>query len=131
MYAAGTLGKALDDVRSLQIALGYQPSNSATQSGIIDGEALRELIRESIGVEADRAGTMEYEVSRLRSIVDFLVRIEALGRIGRSLEKTLRDTLDSLISFREVDRAVPFASMDSSELSFQSYRVKDSDGAHE
>jgi Helicase conserved C-terminal domain len=115
LFSEGRLAKPLDDVRSLQISLGYQPANSGTQSGTIDKDKLRELIRESIGVGVESTPALEYEVARLRNIVDACTD-EALGRIGRSLENRLRDTLDCLVSFRDVDRAVAFASMDSSEL---------------
>jgi hypothetical protein len=107
--------KPLDHVPTLNIALGNKPgSQSGTQTGTIPVEELRAAIYKIIGVDSVRPPASASQIENLRKRVDDVFD-DQMAAIARSLESQLKDVLNPITSFRDVDEGIDFGSVDSAD----------------
>ena len=107
--------RTLDHVPTLRIALGLEPGTSSTREGTISRDELREAIERIIGVDqiyppatcAQRDNVRE----RVSETFDDLI-----GIIGRTFETKLKDAINPITSFRDVDEGIEFGSTDAAAL---------------
>lgn len=108
--------KPLDDVATLQTALGMRPAAATgTRANCVDPADLQNAIEEVIGVDKPHPPASTGQIDNLRKQVEQAFA-DQMGIIGRTLERRVQQALDPLISFRDVDEGVDFASVESSSL---------------
>jgi hypothetical protein len=109
-----SISKPLDNIATLQIALGLKPATTSN-SACIDVPMLAAAIEEIIGVEKLHSPALPAEVEnvrrRAREVLD-----DQIGEIGRTLERYLGDVLSPIISFRDVDEGIDFGSIEAADL---------------
>ena len=106
--------KTLDHLPTLQIALGFKPgAKTGTKTNCINQAELLAAIHAIIGVETTHPPATEAEVRNARRVIDEVFE-QNIGTIGRSLEGNLKDALQPILSFRDVDEGIEFGSLDSS-----------------
>ncbi len=107
--------KPLDHIPTLQIALGMRPTSSGTQTNCVDEAALLVALERIIGVDSmsnlASPAQVKYVGKRIEEVLH--TQIEA---IGRTLESQLKDVLNPITSFRDVDEGIDFGSIDSASL---------------
>jgi hypothetical protein len=109
------VSRPLDHVPTLNVALGNKPgSKTGTQSGCVDPAALRSAVHRIIGVDSVRAPASPSQIENLRRRVDDVFD-DLMGAIARSLENQLKNVLNPITSFRDVDEGIDFGSVDSSD----------------
>jgi hypothetical protein len=114
LYAAGKIGKPLDHLPTLKVALGkVPPSSAATQGGVVDEDALRSALYQIIGVDRDRPPASPAQIRNTRKQVEDALD-DNLELIGRGLEVQLKNVLQPITSFRDVDEGIDFGSINSS-----------------
>jgi hypothetical protein len=109
-----SISKPLDNIATLQVALGLKPATTSS-SACIDLPTLAAAIDEIIGVEKLHPPALPAEVEnvrrRAREVLD-----DQIGEIGRTLERYLGDVLRPIISFRDVDEGIDFGSIEAADL---------------
>lgn len=107
--------KTLDHIPTLRIALGLEPGTTTTKGGSVSKDDLRSAIEQIIGVDRIYPPASREQVENVRMRVSEVFD-DLIGRIGRTLETKLKDAIDPLTSFRDVDEGIEFGSRDSSAL---------------
>jgi hypothetical protein len=108
------VNRSLDDVKTLQVALGLKSTTAGNiTTGCIDKAYLRATIEKIIGVDKVRppisAEQVEYLKARIQSILE-----DQFGTIGRTFERGITEALKPIMSFRDIDEGLDFGSLDSS-----------------
>jgi hypothetical protein len=109
------IAKTLDHIPTLRIALGLQPGTTSTTPGSISRDEIQTAIEKIIGVDKVYPPASPPQVDNVRARVSEVFD-ELIGQIGRTLETKLKDAINPLTSFRDVDEGVEFGSRDSSSL---------------
>jgi hypothetical protein len=107
--------KTLDHIPTLKIALGLQPGTTSTKAGSLSKDDLQAAIEKIIGVDKVYPPASPAQVDNVRARVSEVFD-DLIGQIGRTLEPKLKDAINPLTSFRDVDVGVEFGSRDSSSL---------------
>ncbi|MGE3491564.1 MAG: DEAD/DEAH box helicase family protein [Vicinamibacterales bacterium] len=106
--------KPLDHLPTLQVALGYKPGGkTGTVSGCVSLDALRDNLHKIIGVDRVRPPATSAEIANTRQVIDEVFD-QNMTAIARSIEDKLKNALNPILSFRDVDEGVDFGSTDSS-----------------
>jgi hypothetical protein len=106
--------KPLDHLGTLQVALGYKPAaKTGTVNGCVNREELRESLYEIIGVDRPRPPATSAEIANAKRVIDEVFELN-MTAIARSIEDKLKNALNPILSFRDVDEGVDFGSTDSS-----------------
>jgi len=107
--------RPLDHIPTLRIALGLEAGTTSTRHGCVSQNELREAIERIIGVDKvyppSTAMVRDNVLQRVSETFDDL-----LGVIGRTLEMKLKDAINPITSFRDVDEGVNFGSTDSATI---------------
>jgi Helicase conserved C-terminal domain len=109
------IGKPLDYIPTLQIALGMKPGNSTTQASSISKDDFFTALQTIIGVDRVRAPASSAQVLNAREQVEEALSNQ-MGAIARSQDDRLYDAIQILTSFRDVDEGIPFGSLDSASI---------------
>lgn len=105
--------KTLDHLPTLQVALGFKPAaKTGTKGNCITQQELLDALHQIVGVNEARPPSTEAEVRNTRRVIDEVFE-QNIGMIGRSLEATLKDAIQPILSFRDVDEGIEFGSLDS------------------
>lgn len=107
--------RPLDHVPTLRIALGKEPGSSHGESHCINEADLRQAIERIIGVDTVRHPASKAQIEHLRNRVQDVFD-DQIAAIGRTLETKLKDVLNPITSFRDVDEGIDFGSNDSANL---------------
>jgi hypothetical protein len=107
--------KTLDHIPTLRIALGLEAGTTSTRARSISQADLRAAIEQIIGVEKVHPPASPAQVDNVRSRVAETFD-ELVGIIGRTLETKLKDAINPITSFRDVDEGVEFGSKDASSV---------------
>lgn len=112
LYGQG-VNKPLDHIPTLQIALGYKPApKSGTVGGCVDPNVIRESLYRIVGVDEVRPPAVPAEIANTKRVIDEVLD-DNLSEIARTLETKLKDALNPILSFRDVDEGIDFGSADS------------------
>ena len=110
------LKKPLDHIPTLQTALGLKSVAAASaEVNCVSQEELATAIKQVIGVDSVRSPGTPAQIENLRKRID-LVLDDVFAQIGRTLESQLKNVVNPLISFRDVDEGLDFHSADSATL---------------
>jgi Helicase conserved C-terminal domain len=106
------IAKPLDNVPTLQVALGMKPGPNGPS---IEIDSLRDAILEIIGVDVVRPPASPAQVAnaKSRAISAF---DDVIGLIGRTMETRVQEVVHPLTSFRDVDEGIEFGSIDSAGI---------------
>jgi hypothetical protein len=106
------IAKPLDNVPTLQVALGMKPGPNAPSIAV---DSLRDAILEIIGVDWVRplASPAQVENAKVRAISAF---DDLIAQIGRTMETRVQEVVHPLTSFRDVDEGIEFGSIDSAGI---------------
>ena len=108
--------KPLDHIPTLQVALGLKPASvSGTHANCVDVVTLQAAIEQIIGVDTVHPPALPTQVAIVRKRVQEVLA-DSVGDIGRTLETQLKEVLNPLTSFRDVDEGIDFGSIDSASL---------------
>jgi hypothetical protein len=110
------IARPLDHVTTLQIALGLKPAVTAgTQTNCVNVPDLQKALEQIIGVDTVQPPALPAQVMNVRKRVEEVLN-DQIGAIGRTLESQLKEVLNPLTSFRDVDEGIDFGSIDSASL---------------
>lgn len=117
LYEKGTIKRSLDYVPELKVALGLSPIPGVppTEPALLSEADLRSALYEIIGVDMARPPASPSQVANVRKQVDAAID-QNLELIGRGLDNQLKNIVQPLTSFRDVDEGIDFHSVDSSSL---------------
>lgn len=110
------INKPLSHVPTLQVALGLKPATSVKNSfNCISQEELLSYLEAIVGVDnniSTRYAKESYYIKeRIKEIFE-----DQIALIARTHERNLNQVLDQIISFRDVDQGLGFASPNSSSV---------------
>lgn len=114
LFAAKKIKKPLEHVPTLKAALGIAP-NPGTETGCLSGESLVQAVEEIIGVTGSNPLVPSSQAAVVQPEVD-QVATDCLDAVGRALEMQLKDVLNPITSFRDVDEGLEFGSVSSSSV---------------
>jgi hypothetical protein len=109
------ISKTLDHISTLKIALGLEPGTSSTTAGTISRDELRETIERIIGVDRIYPPATAAQRDNVRQRVSETLD-DLIGVIGRTFETRLKDAINPITSFRDVDEGVDFGSIDAATI---------------
>lgn len=110
------IAKPLDNITTLQIALGLKPATtSGTQTHCVDIASLQNALEQIIGVDRVHPPALPAQVMNVRKRVEEVLN-DQIGAIGRTLERQLKEVLNPITSFRDVDEGIDFGSIDSASI---------------
>lgn len=116
LYAAGKIAKPLDHLPTLKVALGkVPPSTVGTQGGVVSEDSLRDALLKIIGADRDRPPASPAQIRNTRQQVESALS-ENLDLIGRGLDNQLKNVIQPITSFRDVDEGIEFGSVNSSNF---------------
>jgi hypothetical protein len=115
LYATGKIGKPLDHVPTLKIALGQAAGSTGMVGGVVSEDSLRSAIEQIIGVDVVHPPASPAQVANVKARVAEVTE-DLFDQIGRGLDQQLKDILKPITSFRDVDEGIDFGSVDSSNL---------------
>ena len=111
------IAKPLDHIPTLQTTLGLKAiPTSGTEANCVDITALRKTLEQIIlGEDCISSMVSPAQVENVRKRIGDVLdnQIEA---IGRTLETHLKQVLNPITSFRDVDEGIEFGSVDSASL---------------
>ena len=110
------LTKPLDHLPTLQVALGFKPAaKSGTQGGCVSRDELLASLHQIIGVDKAYPPASMAEIHNAKRVVDEVFELN-VAAIARSLENWLKDAINPILSFRDVDEGIDFGSLDSASF---------------
>ena len=116
LFAQGAITRSLDYLPTLKAALGMGPSSLAGgATPVISEEYLRKSLYEIVGVDKVRSPASPSQVANVKRQIDSALQ-ENLELIGRGLDNQLKNVVQPITSFRDVDEGIDFHSVDSSSL---------------
>ena len=114
LYSAKKIKRPLEHVPTLKSALGIS-ATPGTESGCVRPEELVDAIEQIIGVDGKNPLVSESQAGVVRGEVVGTAR-DCIDAIGRALEPQLKDILQPLTSFRDVDEGLEFGSVSSATI---------------
>lgn len=110
------ISRPLDHVPTLRKALGIDATGTGkAEFGCIDQVELLAALERIIGVDRVRFPASESQVEVAKRQVEETFG-DIMGAIGRTMESRLKDVVNPITSFRDVDEGIDFGSFDSSDL---------------
>lgn len=110
------INRPLDHVPTLRKALGLEATGTGqAEVGCVDQADLLAALERVVGVDRVRfpASPGQVEVAKRQVRETFS---DIMGAIGRTMESRLKDVLNPITSFLDVDEGIDFGSFDSSDL---------------
>jgi hypothetical protein len=116
LFASGAITKPLDHIPTLKAALGkVQLGAGPARPPIISEADLLDSILEVVGAEKEHPPASPAQIALTRKRVTEAVG-ENLELIGRALENQLKNVIQPMTSFRDVDEGIDFGSMNSASV---------------
>jgi hypothetical protein len=109
------INKPLDQIPTLQIALGLKAGNQSVTSGCVKPQELLRAIERIIGVDKVYPPASTAQVNNVQRRIAETFE-DQIGAIGRSMERQLKDEIKPITSFRDVDQGIDFGTQDASSI---------------
>lgn len=115
LFVNGTISRSLDYLPALKTALGIGPGHTTGSASAVSEEFLRNALYQIIGVDQVRPPASPSQIANVKRQVDVSIT-ENLELIGRGLDNQLKNVLNPITSFRDVDEGIDFSSIESASL---------------